>query len=171
MNVFHAVSFGVFAAAALLPLDAEALAINHDRTHLAPGVCQAFVPTNQIRYNASGMTNAGTSLVYVVCSASGATDPEIEGEATLISIAVTNNGSTAKTVACTARPGSPVHLAGGQLASPYSLEAQSGQTKVLSWGPNDFGGKAVGNANFTCALYPGLTINHVRIVSRVEVGA
>lgn len=170
MNTFHAISFGVaIAAVSLLPLDAGALNLQRDRTLLAPGACQPFVPTSSVRYNASGLSNAGTSLIYVVCSALGATDPAIEGEATTLNLVVTNNGSTTKTTNCTARPGSPVHLAGGQLASPLSMDASPGETKILSWGPNDFGAP-IGNANFTCALLPGMSINHLRITYREQVG-
>lgn len=126
------------------------------------GACQPFAPTSQVRYSASGLRNAGTSQFYVACSTAGYYQIDATESNYVMTIGVSNTGSSDQSVACTARPGWTLGDAYNyQVASPKSTTLAPGAENEFVWTNSDFGDMPFRNANFTCTLKPGVEINFV----------
>lgn len=173
MKRFQPWSAGLMVAAlasAAAPQDAQAEAALRKSYQVASGVCQPFVPTNQVRYNAGGITNAGGSLIYVVCALPGvdATTAETTPEGTLgMRLFASHTSSGTMNLSCTLRPGVITSVTNAQLALPQTKPIDPGQTAVLLW-DTDLGWA---NPNFTCALYPGMTIHYLLHFYQEDIGS
>lgn len=165
MRIHQAIAVCLFTAT-VAGLAAPAAATSLDR-QMAAGACEPFVPTNEVRYTAAGLRNAGASTIYVVCSPQG---PEVPPSAgilrgdTELSIRMTNTSGFAQTLACTARPYTQVNGSYQQLAIPQTRTLPVGTSIDYAWDVDDFGGQRVGVASFTCAVGPGVTLSSVQIV-------
>lgn len=173
MRVFSSMAPSVLAFLALASLTAPARAATSEREEvlMAAAACLPFFSTTQARYSASGLTNGGTSQFYVVCSAGGPPLGVVSSGIDGMSIYVSNPTANPIQVNCTARPGYLVTGGSMQGASPKSKEIPAGSYRSFTWIPLDFGTSAMKNPNFTCTLPPGATINFIRIVQLVNVGA
>ena len=147
-----------------------ATSIRND-VQMAAAACQPFFSTTQARYSASGLNNAGTSQFYVVCSMGGFWQGETNMGNDYMGVVVYNPTGNSINVACTARPGYVIGGGSVQGASPQSSSIAAGSFKTFSWIPSDFGATTLKNANFTCTLPPGATINFVETYQYVDVGA
>ena len=58
-----------------------------------------------------------------------------------------------------------------RLVATDTTTIAAGSFKTFSWIPSDFGATTLKNANFTCTLPPGATINFVETYQYVDVGA
>lgn len=169
MNRYSLMTFGLAMAMLIaLPHRAEAHT-TRDSSQMAAGLCQPFAPTPNVRYNASGMANVGGSMFFVVCSALGTTKAVADVGATDLGMWITNGSGTEQVVTCTARVGSPVGSAAGQLAVTKQMTVPVAATQVLGWRLSEFGGAGIPHPNFTCTLGPGMSINHVDIRSEEVV--
>lgn len=169
MSKLQLATLGILVAAtsAAAPV-AKAASVYRDASVMAAGACQPFVPTTQVRFNASGITNAGTTPIYVVCSLIGApshSESTIDdGRAGYIGLVATNGTGSAQSITCSARPGRVVGGINLQLASTKSSAIDPGTGMLLSWYANqDFSKAGLASANFTCALNPGMTINYIEM--------
>lgn len=152
----------------------QAVLLTRTSHQMAAGACQPFVPTSAVRYNASGISNAGTSAFFVVCSmAGGPVDDFTTGDGTVaLSVVVTNNSGSTQTTNCTARPGTVVGSTNTQLGLPASMIIGPTETRVFQWSQANFGGaQSVGNANFTCVLNPGHSIQRLQTDYKEDIGA
>ena len=163
-------SAAVLAFAGLAATLAYAANTKREIVSVAPAACQPFFSTTQARYSASGLTNAGASPFYVVCSTGGSWQESANNGNDYMAIYVSNPTANAVTVNCTARPGYVVGTESFQKASPKSQEIPAGSSIGFTWTSINFGVTTMGNANFTCALPPGLIINLVHTIEHVEIG-
>lgn len=159
-----------FCSPLLLALNATAATSTRGEVQMAAGLCQPFVPTNEIRYSATGMRNAGTSTVYAICSLAGTWYADSEnGGASYISLKVRNTATAPQSVSCTARPGYAYGATNNQLSMPLTLTIQPGGFQSFSWNSTTAGGR-MRNPNFTCALKPGIEIQYAERTYSEDVG-
>lgn len=170
---FHLIAAASLSMAAglLAAPQADAALATRYALQMAPGMCQPFATTGKVRYSASGLSNVDTTQFYVVCSMEGTWQNSADGGAYQIVIVVSNNSTTAQTVPCTARPGYVYGSTNSQLAKPKSATISPGGYVSLVWLTSDFSGEGINNANFTCALKPGTTINFVERDYKEEIGS
>lgn len=143
-------------------------AVESPSTVMAAGACQPFAPTSSVRYNASGLSNVGTQMFYVVCSVGASGDAGGAGmypnASTRQTIVFSNNASAAQTMTCSARPGRVDSSSNDQRVSTRSTTVSAGASSAFMWIPADFSMVTLANANFTCALPPGMTINYIDVL-------
>lgn len=173
MRVLSGTASSVLAFLALACQTAPASAATSLRNdvQMAAAACQPFFSTTQARYSASGLTNAGTSQFYVVCSMGGFWQGDTNTGNEYMAVVVHNPTANSITVNCTARPGSVVGNSSIQGASPKSQQILAGGSAFFQWYPADFSTVTLRNANFTCTLPPGAVLNLVETYQYVDVGA
>lgn len=157
------------AVVALLAPQVRAASLVRADQMMAAGACQPFVPTNQVRYNASGLHNLGPSLIYVVCSMGG-TVQHLDDNTQFL-LGVSNNSSVEQTIFCTARPGIAGLKLNSQVASSQSKAVAAGSASSFVWDLGVFGGASVAsNPNFTCAVGPGVSVEFIQVRYTENVG-
>lgn len=137
----------------------------------AAGMCQPFAPTQQVRYDSSGLRNAGTAQFYVACSLGSNWQGVANGGGSHLSIYVYNASSVATSVACTARPGFFLGAGSYQVASPRSAVLDPGSSESFTWEPADFGTAYITTPNITCTAKPGISIQWTNFTFEEDVGS
>jgi hypothetical protein len=159
-----------FCSPLFLALNASAATAGRGEVQMAAGLCQPFVPTNDIRYSATGMRNAGTGTLYAICSMAGTWyENDQNGGSSLISVKVRNTAATPQSVSCTARPGYAYGATNNQLSMPLTRTIQPGSYQSFTWLTGDAGGR-MRNPNFTCTLKPGIEIQYAERSYTEDVG-
>jgi hypothetical protein len=137
---------------------------------LAPGVCGANNPANDVslRRLPTGLKNAGTSTVSVVCTLWG--DDGTAAAATNVRVFFSNGKPTAATITCTLHMGLPVTF---QTTSTKSANvAGYSSNNQLSWGTTDYGSDANAQwATLQCSLPPGFTLAEFNVNYEENVGS
>lgn len=79
----------------------------------------------------------------------------------------TNSGGAPQALACSARPGLAQGGTSNQLVSTRSISIPAGSPEHFIWDTGDFSGgtSLIPTPNFTCALYPGVSINWTKVYS------
>jgi hypothetical protein len=149
---------------------AKALERETADTQMAAGACLPFFATTQAHYGAGGMTNAGTAQFYAVCSMGGFWQGDTDRGSDHMAIVVNNPTAASINVSCTARPGYIFGTSNNQLASPKSAALAAGTVHSFVWFPSDFGVTKLANANFTCTVPVGITIQYVETAGYLDVG-
>lgn len=163
-------ALAVTIAASFAVPEANAADVLRSRAHrqMGAGSCEPFVPTTQVRYNASGLRNAGTSSIYVVCSLLGPESNNGEGVSEL-GVTMRNTSTVAQTATCSAR----AYHNGAQLASSKTKTAAPGEAISLNWFSSEFGISdldRLGVPSFTCAVGPGMTLESTQMLYQELVG-
>lgn len=137
----------------------------------AAGMCQPFAPTQQVRYDSSGLRNAGTAQFYVACSLGANWQGVANGGGSRLSIYVYNASTVATSVACTARPGYFLGAGSYRVASPRSAVLNPGSSQSFAWQPTDFGTTYITTPNITCTAKPGISIQWTNFTFEEDVGS
>ena len=140
-------------------VDASAAYVDRVLSQLAPGLCAANNPANEqyLRYLLSGLRNAGTANVSVVCSKVG--DDLTGASMTQAYVYLLNNKATEGTATCTLASGSPYY---GQVSYTKTVTVAAGLEGAAVWTTSDYGTSADNQwVNIQCSLPPGWTMQEV----------
>jgi hypothetical protein len=170
MNIARITLIPLALAGALAAGHASAATTTRIELQNAAGMCQPFSPTGQVRYDSSGLRNAGTAQFYVVCSLSANWQGSQNGGGTDLAINVYNSSAVATSVACTARPGYYSGASSAQIASPKSTTLDPGSSMTFGWSATDFGTTYINTPNITCTVKPGISIQWTNFVYEEEIG-
>jgi hypothetical protein len=164
-------SLRLFALVALLGAATAAPAATADRSivQLAAGICAANNPANEpsLRRLPSGLKNATTSNVSVVCAQWG--DDDTAAAMASATIGFKNEKTSGYSVTCTLSAGTPLH---GQVASTKSLYLAGGATGAITWTTADYGtGPDMQWLNAQCSLPGGWKMQEVGFAYAEDVDA
>jgi hypothetical protein len=149
--------------------EASAATVARSVMQLAPGVCGANNPANDVnlRRLPVGLKNAGTVSVSVVCSQWG--DDNNSQAMGAAYIYFRTEKTTPATVTCTLSAGTPFY---GQVASTKSLTLAGPTTGALVWTEADYGSSADTQwANIQCSVPAGWLMRELVFSYAENVGA
>jgi hypothetical protein len=155
--------------AALAPANASAFTLA-TRTILeqAVGLCGANNPANDqyLRRLVTGLKNAGTSNVSVVCSQWG---DDANAQAAQLAFAnIRNDKPTGMNVYCTLTMGQPGY---SQVAITKGIYVPANTTSTVSWNTSNYGTNEEQQwVNLQCALPPGYALREIGYVYDEDIG-
>ena len=155
--------------AAATPGLAAAASTQRFIVQLASGLCGANNPANDssLRRLPSGLKNAGSSNVSVVCSQWG--DDFATAPAYTAYVYFRNDRSGSYKVTCTLTMGTPNY---SQVASTQTITIAAGATGHLQWTTADYGSdNNMQWVNLQCSVPPAFSMREVGFGFEQEIGA
>jgi hypothetical protein len=142
-------------------LPSAGAATTSELRQLAPGVCSANNPANDPALRllpASGLRNAGTQNVSVVCAVAG--NAAAGNAITWIQVRVRNDRTADYPMTCTLWLGVP----GNNVASTQAATVSAGSDGQFFWDGTQYGNDALKQAvNLQCSLPQGFTLMDIGV--------